>query len=97
VRSEKTPEVIGFRLRNTWIQLELRGSAVWEQLLQTVDFALGIWKLQGNCIRFLDVLLALGTRRKRKDQLMHLFQHFYIHIKTPERLLKMFHKSVIYN
>jgi hypothetical protein len=23
-----------------------------------------------------------------KDQLMHLFQHFYIHIKTPERLLK---------
>jgi hypothetical protein len=31
-----------------------------------------------------------------KDQLMHLFQHFYIHIKTPKRLLKMFHKSVIY-
>jgi hypothetical protein len=23
-----------------------------------------------------------------KDQLMHLFQHFYIHIKTPEILLK---------
>jgi hypothetical protein len=31
-----------------------------------------------------------------KDQFMHLFRHFYIHIKTPERLFKMFHKSVIY-
>jgi hypothetical protein len=64
VRSEKTPEVLGFQLRNTLIQLELRGSAVWEPLLQTVEFALGLWKLQGNCIRFLEVLLALGTKRK---------------------------------
>jgi hypothetical protein len=36
---------------------------------------------------------ALATLRHAylsllKDQLMHLFQHFYIHIKTPERLLK---------
>jgi hypothetical protein len=31
-----------------------------------------------------------------KDQLMHLFRHFYIHIKTPEKLLKLFYKSVIY-
>jgi hypothetical protein len=27
------------------------------------------------------------------DQLMHLFQHFHIHIKTPERLLKTFYNA----
>ena len=64
MRSEKTPDVIGFQLRNTSIQLELCGSAVWELLLQTLGFTLGLWKLQGNCIRFLEVLLVLGTKRK---------------------------------
>jgi hypothetical protein len=64
LRSEKTPEAIGFQLRNSSMKLELRGSAVWEPLLQAVEFALGLWKLQENCIRFLEVLLALGTKRK---------------------------------
>jgi len=51
-------------MRNTSIQLQLRGSAVWVSLLQTADFPLDLWKLQGNCIRFLDVLSALDTKRK---------------------------------
>jgi hypothetical protein len=32
-----------------------------------------------------------------ENQLIHLFQHFHIHIKTPERLLKMFHKTSYIN
>jgi hypothetical protein len=42
------------------------------------------------------IFFNIGHKNLLKNQLMHLFQHFHIHIKTPERLLKMFYKSIIY-
>jgi hypothetical protein len=68
-----------------------------QQLLCIIlGFTICLFPFFYNTYTFLEQLWNRFHFTLLKNQLMHLFQHFHIHIKTPESLLKMFYKSVIY-
>jgi hypothetical protein len=61
----------------------LRASTTLQEYLHIFNRWLQKWKIKIN-----ETKSSYLTFTLLKDQLMHLFKHFHIHIKTPERLLK---------